>query len=806
MRHISLVLVFTLICCLFPALPAVPAMPAVSAEGTEYSPNYVLEDFANGVVPQGSHSITVSYTEQGAGYASGAAHVIEKGNYQTIKYPFGARKGQTYDISVWIKMDETSLNSAVSFIIYSQRIDGETGDNVYNSVTVSDAGLAKDKWVKVSAAYTHSGTGRKVGDKTEYETLPIGYIQVRIGNGKASETCSSGTVAYTIDDVTVMPRESIQTPLSEDNLIVNGDFEAESFADGWIWNESLTSVEQSEGVNGTNTAVSISVKKNWGTIYQDNVDVRFGRAYKVSYWAKALSEEAVGLEICTILSRNNGKIDEHIPDYEYLLDGEDATLSTEWKYYETIYSNDMCTTDTVMPNVRFRVGKGTEQITYVVDELKVEEIESEGLLSSTASIEGDAAYGSIYGYVSALNGLTMGCVYRLMIPFGGDYAILRSGSEKRNEFIVYPTDEVSFSSLVVRAQSMDYDGNVGAEYIKIYNSAEFDVRITAEFNETIWNDDIPSVSAGVTFNGTNKPTDFLAVIAGYSQDGKLLAVNSKKIPVANGASGIENIKISNSKDIKSAKVFLWNEENANPVQPAAEAEKNTGGIYFYVDPTAAQNGDGSYAAPYNSIENAVAAAGGYAQQKGNNIYVICKPGEYYIDDTLNLPSTQFNGNNNITFTSYSRIDKAQFTGGQKITGFSLYNSNKNIYRAKAPDGAASRQLFVDGVRAQKARSIAGLSDAANIKKLANGTYVTAEEYEILKETDSSLNASAIGIRTTDTFLKDYKRINDIELVFYEQWTSPRCQVSSIVDNDDGTVLLFGAAACCKGAEFCCAIG
>lgn len=34
-------------------------------------------------------------------------------------------------------------------------------------------------------------------------------------------------------------------------------------------------------------------------------------------------------------------------------------------------------------------------------------------------------------------------------------------------------------------------------------------------------------------------------------------------------------------------------------------------------------------------------------------------------------------------------------------GFSLYDGAKNIYRASVPVGTQSRQLFVDGVRAQR---------------------------------------------------------------------------------------------------------
>lgn len=785
MKRISLILVVSLLLSILTVAPA-------SATETEYSPNYVLEDFAesisDNILSQNAHSLKISYTETGAGPTKGAVYVTESGSYNTINYAFGARKGQTYDISAWIKMDETPVIPEVTFVIYSQPKDSSVTASIFNTTTVRNAGLEKDKWVKVSTVYTHNGTAHMSGDTTPYETLPIGRIQIRIGNGKASDTCASGKVSYTIDDVTVMPRESIRMPISEENLITNGDFETEAFSSDWTWNTGPTEVSEIQGANGTASATSITVKKDWGTIFQENVDIRFGRKYKVSYWAKAISDDAVGLEVYTILTRKDKKTDANVPDYEYLYN-DDAVLSTEWKYYEAVYSNDLCTTDSVKPSFRFRVGKGTERVTFAVDEVKIEEIASEELLTSYVNIDGDYANGSIYGVAGASNGLVMGCIYRLFVPFGDDYAIVKSGNEKQNEFILPTAGNESYSTVIAKACAMDYDGNTGKEITKIYQKPDFNIRAVAEFNETVWNDKIPSLSACVTYSGADCKKTFFASLATYTKDGKLVRIDSEEITVTEGLSGTKNLTLTNDKDAVFAKVFLWENTTSAPVQTVASMEKETNGIYLYVDALAASGGDGSYASPFNNVADAVTATGGYAQSTGNNIYVICMPGEYYISETLNFPSTKFNGNNNITFTSYNRNDKARFTGGQKITGFELFDSTKNIYRAKTPSGITSRQLYVNGVRAEKARSESGLTDAYNIRKLSDGTYITADEYTALKEADPSASASAVGIRTTDTFLKDYKRINDIELVFYEQWTNPRCQVSSITDNGDGTILL-----------------
>ena len=44
------------------------------------------------------------------------------------------------------------------------------------------------------------------------------------------------------------------------------------------------------------------------------------------------------------------------------------------------------------------------------------------------------------------------------------------------------------------------------------------------------------------------------------------------------------------------------------------------------------------------------------------------------------------------------------TGARQVTGFTLVDATKNIYRAAVPISTASRQLFVNGVRADRDRS------------------------------------------------------------------------------------------------------
>lgn len=94
-------------------------------------------------------------------------------------------------------------------------------------------------------------------------------------------------------------------------------------------------------------------------------------------------------------------------------------------------------------------------------------------------------------------------------------------------------------------------------------------------------------------------------------------------------------------------------------------------------------------------------------------------------------------------------------GGRRITGWSLHDSAKNIYRAAAP-GLESRQLFVNGIRAVRARGTAGLTDPV---------------------------VTPGGYTSSDTFLASWKNLSDLEMVYEAIWTKPRCGVASITATD-----------------------
>src|SRR5581483_3686120 len=83
----------------------------------------------------------------------------------------------------------------------------------------------------------------------------------------------------------------------------------------------------------------------------------------------------------------------------------------------------------------------------------------------------------------------------------------------------------------------------------------------------------------------------------------------------------------------------------------------------------------------------------------------------------------------------------RLSGAVRVSGFSLYDSAKHIYRAAVPAGTQSRQLFVNGVRAVRARG----------------------------PQNPSFSASGASFTTSDKSYLSFTRPNKVEIVYDHAW-------------------------------------
>jgi hypothetical protein len=184
------------------------------------------------------------------------------------------------------------------------------------------------------------------------------------------------------------------------------------------------------------------------------------------------------------------------------------------------------------------------------------------------------------------------------------------------------------------------------------------------------------------------------------------------------------------------------------------------GIDYFVSPGGLDSNAGTIDAPFKTITKARDAVRTINNNMAEDITVFLRDGWYIQSSTLKFDQSDSGTNgHNIIYQAYSN-EHPVISGGTRITGWTLHDASKNIWKASAP-GLNTRQLYVDCVRAIRAHKGSGLLGAV--------------------KTDS-------GYTTTDTDISNWGNQSDIEFVYNgleggtggALWTEKRVGVSIIV--------------------------
>lgn len=176
---------------------------------------------------------------------------------------------------------------------------------------------------------------------------------------------------------------------------------------------------------------------------------------------------------------------------------------------------------------------------------------------------------------------------------------------------------------------------------------------------------------------------------------------------------------------------------------------------FYVSPKGNDGNPGTEALPFKTIQKAQEEVRKINDNMIGDIVVYLRAGTYYVDSTIVMNESD-SGTNGfyITYKSYPG-EKAEISGGKEFTGWTLADAGKNIYSVHVGTGIQTRQVFINGVRATRARSNTGLTNAVKTAK---------------------------GYTADDSFLAQYKKPSDLEFVYIKDWTNPRCGVEGVALN------------------------
>jgi len=174
---------------------------------------------------------------------------------------------------------------------------------------------------------------------------------------------------------------------------------------------------------------------------------------------------------------------------------------------------------------------------------------------------------------------------------------------------------------------------------------------------------------------------------------------------------------------------------------------------YYVDySNGSDSNSGAINSPFKTIEKAKNTVRLYNRNMTGDIIVYLRGGTHPLKRELQLNQGDSGTNGfNVIYKNYSG-ETPVISGGKTITSWTLFDPSKNIWESSVDASLETRQIYVNGVRAIRARSSSGLP----------GAIVTSS-----------------GYTTTDTNMQNWENKSDIEFVYKNLWIEPRVGVASI---------------------------
>jgi hypothetical protein len=149
------------------------------------------------------------------------------------------------------------------------------------------------------------------------------------------------------------------------------------------------------------------------------------------------------------------------------------------------------------------------------------------------------------------------------------------------------------------------------------------------------------------------------------------------------------------------------------------------------------------------------------QAMSEDIIVELADGVYELSSPLQLSDADSGTNgHNVRYVATTGAQPV-LSGGLTIQNWTIHDSQKNIYQAPVPAGFYTRQLYVNGVRAQRARMIL-LAPTPGPATLGGGATGSSDGYQV----------SIAG-------MTEWTNVQDIEAVMSAYWQQNRCPLESV---------------------------
>ncbi len=180
-------------------------------------------------------------------------------------------------------------------------------------------------------------------------------------------------------------------------------------------------------------------------------------------------------------------------------------------------------------------------------------------------------------------------------------------------------------------------------------------------------------------------------------------------------------------------------------------------VTIVVSPDGDDDNPGTVGAPLRTLTAAQQAVRDLTSIPDGGVSVLLRGGRYELNDTLALDARDSGRDGHpVTWAAWPG-EQPVLDGGRLVGGWTVHDAAAGIWSAPA-GGLTARQLYVDGVRATRART---------------------ETFAGSTSTDDT------GHVTTDAGPLSWQRPAGVELVYRRIWTQPRNLVASVAQTADG---------------------
>lgn len=259
-------------------------------------------------------------------------------------------------------------------------------------------------------------------------------------------------------------------------------------------------------------------------------------------------------------------------------------------------------------------------------------------------------------------------------------------------------------------------------------------------------------------------------LAYYDKTGSLLNViyNISEINSGNNATLDVGMDIDEAACGSHARTFIW-DETQNGHVPVVKDKALYATENIYVSTDGNDDWKGTYSQPLKTVDAAKKLVKTKNQNMTNDLFVYLREGTYYQDKTITFTTSDSGTNGkNVVYMPYND-ESVTISGGKKISGFEIYDEEKNIWRTEINNIENIRELYVGGKKATRAQSGKRIYPKGFYKETVDG---------VEKILGYIVSSNDVGI---------YNNAENVQLHYTQIWKNTLCNVDEIrVGEEEGT--------------------